>query len=495
MMPSPPRDTPTTTGSPPSWEPDGKPPKVGYVLKMFPRFSETFILNEILELEHRRLPVCIFSMKAPNERVRQPGVARVRGHVWTIPPWRGSALGTHVTCHLRCLCRAPRRYLRTLLFAWQRGSRAAWSKFGAAPFIVERARAAGVEHFHAHFASGPARQAKFASMLSGIPFSITAHAKDLFWAGHQHGKNNKLKKRVRQAAFVVTISEYNRRFIHSLNFKIPRRRVITIYNGLDLDRWPFLRPDGQHVDAPVGAPPLILAVGRLVPKKGFAVLIEACRLLSAQGLKFRCVIAGDGPEEPDLRQCIAAAQLGDLIELPGSVPQHRLIEELYRQATVLVQPSVVAADGDQDGIPTVILEALAIGLPVIATRISGIEEAVIDGQTGLLIPPDNAHALSNALDRIITQRDLAARLAVGGRRLAEKRFSLKQNLKVLVHLIDHSARGTKLWSLAKMREKVGLDPLLAEEAAAAEATGADLASGPAPDVRETRSATSNGLDR
>jgi glycosyltransferase involved in cell wall biosynthesis len=453
-------DTPLATlGSPPSWVPDGIPPRIGYVLKMFPRFSETFILNEILELERRGIPVCVFSMKAPNEPVRQPGVARVRGQIWTIPPWRGSAVGTHLGCHLRCLLGSPGRYLRTFLFAAKRGSSAAWSKFSVAPFIAVRARVAGVEHLHAHFASGPARQAKFASMLSSIPFSFTAHAKDLFWAGHQHGKNNKLKKRVRQAAYVVAISEYNRRFVHSLGFKVPRRRVVTVYNGLDLDRWPFLRPDGQPLGNSDGAPPLILAVGRLVPKKGFDVLIEACRLLAAQGQAFRCVIAGEGPEGPRLRQRIADAQLEAWVELPGSVPQDRLIEGLYRQATVLVQPSVVAADGDQDGIPTVILEALAIGLPVIATPVSGIGEAVVDGETGLLVPPNDDRALHAAIDRILTRRDLRARLASGGRQLAERRFSLRQNVKVLIHLLDHSARGTRLWSRTKLREKVGLDHL------------------------------------
>ncbi len=450
------------------------PLAVGYVLKMFPRFSETFILNEILELERRGVRVVVFSMKVPNETVRQPGVAAVRGTVHVIPPLRGRGWATHADCHLACFLRSPRRYLATLLFMLQRGSRAARQKFAVAPYIARTARRAGIEHFHAHFASGPARQAKFASLLSGIPFSFTAHAKDLFWSGHSHGNNNKLKKRVRLAAFVVTISEYNRRFIERLGFKVPRRRVVTVYNGLDLQHWDFRRPDGLPVPTAASEPPLLLAVGRLVEKKGFDVVIEACGLMQRRGVVAQCLIAGDGERRRHLEGLIRLHGLRGRITLAGSIPQDRLIEDLYARAAWLVVPSVVCADGDQDGIPTVILEAMAVGLPVITTPVSGIGEAVLHERTGLLVPPGDAPALADALARGLMDRALPGPLARNARRLVERRFNLRNNSKVLIHLMTVSARGGARWSETKLRERCGLD---LEHPAAAEELGHEAATG------------------
>jgi glycosyltransferase involved in cell wall biosynthesis len=440
---------------------------VAYILKMFPRFSETFILNEILELERRGVKVVVFSMKQPDERMRQPSVGQVKARVYIVPPLRGHLARSHVVAHLGCLVRRPIRYLRTLWFVLGRRTDAAWSKFLCAPFIVRTSRAEGVEHLHAHFASGPARQAKLTSLLSGIPFSFTAHAKDLFWNGHQHGKNNKLKKRVRLASFVVTISDFNRDFILRQGFKVPRRRLATIYNGLDLGEWPFMRPDGRprpsrsdrRLAAPADDGPFLLAVGRLVPKKGFDVLIAACRVLRERGVEARCVIAGEGPERARLEGLIDQHDLCGRVALVGPVPQDGLIAELYPRATALIQPSIVGSDGDQDGIPTVILEALAIGLPVVASSVSGIGEAVIDGETGLLVPPDDADALAAAIIRLLRSPDLAHRIAAGGRRFAEMRFDIKNNVKLLVHLMITSARGGPRWSDRKLRERVGLASL------------------------------------
>jgi len=433
------------------------PLTVAYVLKMFPRFSETFIANEILALERRGVRTVIFSMKRPNEALQQSQVARIRGQQFVIPALDLKHSVLHTGLHLLAFIRAPLRYLRTLVFVAQRRSRAAWQKFLVAPFIVQRARQAGVEHLHAHFASGPARQAKLAGMLSGLPFSFTAHAKDLYWNGHRHGKNNKLKKRLRLAAHVVTISEYNRHFIEHLPFKVPRRRIVTVYNGLPLRDWPWLRTDGRPASRHSGPAPLLLAVGRLVEKKGFAVLIDACSRLRAAGIDFHCLIAGEGPERARLEQRIRERDLDQVVSLPGSIPQDRLRKEFYPRATLLLQPSIVGADGDQDGIPTVILEALACGLPVVATPVSGIGEAVIDRVTGLLVPPKDAAGLAHAAMRVMRDDALAAEIARAGRRLAERRFDLDQNVKILAHLYAAAARGIPRWSLAKLRTRAGLD--------------------------------------
>jgi len=436
---------------------------VGYILKMFPRFSETFILNEILELERRGLRVVVFSMKVPNESLRQPRVAELQAKTHLIPEMGGFLGWRRCRDHLSLLLQSPGTYLKALHFVLGRGTSAAWKKFWVAPTIVTVARREGVEHFHAHFASGPARHAKLASLVSGIPFSFTAHAKDLYWKGHNHGSNNKLKKRLRLASFVVTISEYNRRFVHSLNFKVPHRRVVTLYNALNLKVWPHRRPSGLPTLGGPGTRPLILAVGRLVSKKGFDVLIKACGELKKKGEPFRCVIAGDGPERARLESAVSTLDLQDCVELPGSIPQNHLAERYYLQASVLVQPSVVDEDGDQDGIPTVILEALAMGLPVVATDVSGIAEAVIPGETGLLVQPGDAPALADAIRDLLSDRALVGALSRRGRELAEHRFDLQQNVKVLIHLMRVAARGDVRWSEMKLRERAGVLPLPAED--------------------------------
>jgi len=436
-----------------------KPLVVGYILKMFPRFSETFILNEILELERQGVKVLIFSMKQPDEPTTQPDVQKVQARITVIPPLKGKALWEHIISHGTCLFRSPRRYFQTLRFARLRRAKTAWNKFLLTPFIVRKARAARVEHLHAHFASGPTRQAKFSSMMSGIPYSFTAHAKDLFWEGHQHGRNNKLKKRVRMSSFVITISEYNRRFILKQNFKVPNNRLVTIYNGLDLTKWPLLRPDGQPTAKQENTLPLILAVGRFVPKKGFYDLVKACSILMDHDIPFRCVIVGEGPEKGKIKDLIQSYGLKEHVHLPGPVPQDRLLQDFYPQASVLVQPSVVSPDGDRDGIPTVILEALAIGLPVIATEISGIGEAVIDGDTGIIIPPGETEALARSIENLLADPALAKRLAEGGRRMIEKRFNLERNVNLVIHLMKFSARGGERMTATKLRRKVGLKPL------------------------------------
>jgi len=417
--------------------PTARPLTVGYVVKVFPRFSETFILNEILELERIGTRVVVFSMKQPTESIRQPGVDRVRARVVVLSE-RGTSAIDLAWSHLWCALRSPARYLRTLAYVRARGTESARIKFLHAAILARIATRHGVEHLHAHFASGPARQAKFASMLSGIPFSFTAHAKDLYWSGHRHHQGNKLKHRIRRASVVVAISEHNRHFMESMGFHVPRGRIVTIYNGLDLSTWPLRRPGGRPALA--SETPLVLAVGRLVEKKGFDVLVEAISILAARGIPLRCWIAGEGPERERLGGLVLERNLESRVEFLGATPQDRLAADLYRRAHVLAQPSIVASDGDQDGIPTVILEAMSVGLPVVATPVSGIPEAVVDGETGLLAPAGNAVALADALSLVLADDALAARLALGARRLIEERFSLRENAQHFVRLLRRPAK-------------------------------------------------------
>jgi glycosyltransferase involved in cell wall biosynthesis len=204
-------------------------------------------------------------------------------------------------------------------------------------------------------------------------------------------------------------------------------RIHRIYNGLDLA--PFVRADFSSI------PPLIVAVGRLIAKKGFADLIRACRLLMERGKSFRCEIIGEGPLEAELREQIAQLDLQDCVELLGAKPQHE-IRECLATASAFVLPSVVDPDGGMDNLPTVIMEAMAAGLPIISTATGGIPEMVIQNETGFLVPPGDVAALAGAIERLFDDIGLAQRLGECGFQRAKELFSIDKNVRSLLALID-----------------------------------------------------------
>lgn len=410
--------------------------RIGYVLKMFPRFSETFIANEILELERLGSDVHVFSMKRPTGP-QQEAIERVRACRTVLPsPVRFLAPAV-LQANLRAFGRHPRGYLHALRFAVSRWDRRALVKLVQAGVVADACARERIGHLHAHFASGPARVAKMASMIAGVPFSFTAHAKDLYWEGHRHGTSNKLKKRVQSARFVVTVSDENKRFIEGQGFKVKEGRVRTIHIGLPLEDFPFRLPS----DRPRSPRPVVLAVGRLIEKKGFHILVEAVARLRDRGVLLRCLIAGEGPERSRLEAQIARLRLSGYVKLLGPLPLDRLRRCYYARARVLAQPCVVAADGDRDGIPTVLLEAMALGVPVISTRVSGIPEAIEDGVTGYLTEPGDAGALADRIALILADVALADRLARAGRLRVEEEFDLRKNTGALRKLFLRSVAG------------------------------------------------------
>lgn len=410
--------------------------RVGYVLKMFPRFSETFVVNEVLELERQGADIRTFSMKRPTGP-RQDLVARVRARNTILPQARFLPSPRTVMAHLRCLARSPKRYFEALGFAVGRRDERALSKFIQAGVLADCCAREKIDHLHAHFASGPARTAKLASMISGLHFSFTAHAKDLYWQGHRHNESHKLKKRVKLARFVVVVNQENQRYIESLGFRVKEGRIRPIYIGLQLEDFPFRKPS----ERPRSPRPLVLGVGRLIEKKGFHVLIEALALLKQRGVPFRCALAGEGPEQAALQQLIDGRGLHGAVRLLGSVPLTRLREKYYSRARVLAQPCVIASDGDRDGIPTVLLEAMAMGVPVISTRVSGIPEAIEDNVDGFLTEAGEVEVLADRIQSLLADVSLADRIALGGRTRVERQFNQEVNAGILRKLFQRSKRG------------------------------------------------------
>ena len=244
-----------------------------------------------------------------------------------------------------------------------------------------------------------------------------------------------MRQKIREARFVATVSDYNRRHLSALVGDGIAARIVRIYNGIDLQRF--------HFDSSTRELDLVFAAGRLVEKKGFRHLIEACRLLRDRGQKFRCRIMGDGPEQAALLAQIQACGLEDRVTLVAAQTQEQLMNEL-RRATVFVLPCVVGADGDQDALPTVLLEAQAVGLPTISTDLSGIPEIVEHEKTGLLIPPGDPSRLAAALEELLGNASLRDRLARAGRLKAEHRFDVRKNVPMLRRLFEQSAAGAEI---------------------------------------------------
>ncbi len=411
---------------------------VGYVLKMYPRFSETFIVNEILELERRGVDVRIYSLRKPDDGRFHANLAQVRAPVIYLPESLLPEAGDVLAAQRACLKANPRVYLRVLGYALASRNEYALKRFCQAAVLTEHLRANPVSHLHAHFASSATRVAMFVHLLAGVPYSFTAHAKDIFQAGVNA---DLLRDKMRAARFVVTVSEFNRRYLAQLagapgrtglggllpagSLVLPAQRVRRVYNGVDLDVF-----NGDAASAGDADTPLILSIGRLVEKKGLGVLLQACALLRERGVRFRVELIGKGPLETALRAQIAALDLQDHVRLAGPQPQNAVVEA-YRRADVFALPCVVAADGNRDGLPTVLLEAMAMSVPVVSTALTGIPEIVDEGQNGLLVPPNDPVALADALGRLLSDPALRAQLGAAARRKVLREFDLRANVAVL----------------------------------------------------------------
>lgn len=285
-----------------------------------------------------------------------------------------------------------------------------------------------VEHLHAHFAHVPAAVAMYAAKMAGISYSFTAHANDIF------ERPVALTQKVSRAAFVACISEYNVR--HLMTQGCDPARLHVIHCGIDIARFEYRKPWMP------GSQPHVVSVGRFVEKKGFGDLVEALRQLRDRGQSFRCTIAGDGPLLETIRDQIKEAHLDNQMLLPGPLPQEE-VQALLREADVLALPCVVAESGDRDGIPVVLMEAMALGVPVVSTTVSGIPELITSGQNGLLGTPNAPETLANALEKVLGDTDLARSMARAARATIETEFNVDENAAKLYKQFSKAIHGTR----------------------------------------------------
>ncbi len=385
-----------------------EPARVGYVLKVYPRYSETFVVTEILAHEAAGLPIEIFSLRSPNDTHFQNAIARVRAPVTYIP--------------------AEARRMGDLWEALEAASREMpdlWSKLeiarGEEPrdiyqavLLAQEARRRGIRHLHAHFASVATTVTRLAARFADLPYTFTAHAKDIF---HESVRHADLRRKLTDANAVVTVSDYNVQHLRK-TFGAAAASVQRIYNGLELEQFSY-EPSSRRA-------PRLIAVGRLIEKKGFADLIKACALLRERYRDFRCEIIGAGPLEAELRARIEQFEAAGIVELLGPRPQSEVIRHV-RSAAVFVAPCVDGSDGNRDGLPTVLLEAMALGTPCISTDVTGIPEVIRHRETGLLVAQRDPSALAAAIHELLTDRELAARLATRARQLIATEFDIHRN--------------------------------------------------------------------
>ena len=400
---------------------------VAYVLKRYPRLTETFILNEIRAMERLGEELRIFSLLPPEPPPHHPTVAQIRAPVHAPPErWLAKAR-TAARAHAALLASSPLRYAAAVGVALSRtfSSRrpvSLWRQFARAGVVADTCRREGVRHIHAHFANAPTTVAHFAHRMSGIPFSFTAHAKDIYLA-----RPGFLRKQLMAARFVATCTDYNAQYLRRIAPRLDPRRVRLVYHGIDLQTFAASAPQSQPV---VGRRARILAVGRLVPKKGHEDLIAACAALRDWGVEFDCEIVGSGPLRDALAAEVRRHDLADRVVLSGAMTHRELIDR-YRGAELFVLAPRIADDGDRDGIPNVIAEAMAVGVPVVATDVSGIPELVRHEQTGLLAPSRDPTALAAAMLRLLQDRVLARELARRARALLARQFDLWETTREL----------------------------------------------------------------
>jgi glycosyltransferase involved in cell wall biosynthesis len=412
-----------------------EPLRVGYVLKRYPRYSETFVVNEILAHEAAGLAIEIFALRPPAETHFQNIISQVRAPVHYIrKPIQG-----RVSESLNSLAPTAASYFWAELQEASKVIPGFWAKLAVAQgeqastvyqaaWLAREVRLKGITHLHAHFGTVATSVARLASHFAGIPYTFTAHAKDIF---HESVEAEDMKRKLSDAATVITVSDYNLEYLQQ-TYGAAAVRVQRIYNGLDLTQLAY--------KSPLHRPPQIISVGRLIEKKGVPILIDACAILANRGCQFNCQIIGAGALEAELREQIQQLGLQSIVEIIGPRPQNEVFEQVQK-AAVFAAPYVIGKDGNRDGLPTVLLESMALGTPCVSTDVTGIPEVVRDQETGLMVPQHDPKALADALERLLTDPTLRVQLATQARQLIESEFDIHRNtasLRTLFHTTNRA---------------------------------------------------------
>ena len=398
----------------------GKTPVLTYIIGTYPGLTTTFIDREITALRKMGVTLRILSIRKPWTQLSAQQEILREGVTYLLPV-KWLAL---FRSHLYFALRRSGRYFATLGYLLSRPHPSLKARamtllhFGEGVYAAYLLRQQGGEHLHAHFIDRAATVALVIGRLLGIPYSVTAHASDIYVSPLL------LREKLAGAKFVATCTGYNRNYLAQFGRDLFNHKLMCIYHGLETGIY-------QRSQPAKGGRPVILSVGQLKERKGFRYLVEACRALRDRGMDFECRIIGEGPLRQALEVQIQQLGLVEQVKLYGPLPHEAVIEQ-YEQATVFALPAILSADGDRDGIPNVILEALAMELPVVSTCHSGVPEVVEDGRNGLLVPPEDVGALAGALEHLIRNSEIRRRLGKEGRQIVAERFDPERNIRRLL---------------------------------------------------------------
>lgn len=394
--------------------------QVAYIIGTYPLLTTTFIDREIRLLRQQGVTIDVYSIRRSSRKL-SPEQKAAQEEVTYLLPVSPLLL---LLAHLYFVLQRPAVYWRTLFYLLTRPHPTLKARlktflhFGEGVYAAYLLRERPYDQIHAHFVDRATTVALIASRLLNIPYSATAHANDIFVDPIL------LPEKIAEARFVATCTNYNKTHLETLLNGEKGGKLRCIYHGLDTSRYaPPARSIGDY--------PLILAVGQLKEKKGFPYLLEACRLLQDWGYDFHCAIVGEGPARGQLEEQIRRLGLEGTVSLSGALAHADVIQK-YRLATIFVLPCILSADGDRDGIPNVILEAMAMELPVVSTRHSGIPEVVEDGCNGLLVPPAEAKPLAEALAQLLDDPDSRLKYGMKGRETIIEAFTVESNVNKLL---------------------------------------------------------------
>jgi glycosyltransferase involved in cell wall biosynthesis len=404
---------------------NGSRPTLAYILKGYPRISETFISNEILLLEQLGFTMRLFPMRKGREDFCHESVKQIKARVDYLPTELLLELPRLIGPNILCAVKQPKRYRQALATAVRRyrrtGRQATFKHLFQAGYLTGKflSKDPSICHLHGHFAHSPTSVTMFSSLLSGLSFSFTAHAKDIYTSNP-----DQLREKLDLAVFVATCTRQNKLYLEELESG-DGAEIHCIYHGIDVN---LFKSDTTRIAT---SPPFkLLTVARIIEKKGLPTVYRALKKVADNGIDFEHTLIGDGDDRDSVLRLLKELGLNLQCRWLGTKPHEEVLEH-FSQSDLFIMGSKIAADGDRDGIPNVLVESLAMGVPAVATKVSSIPEIIIDTKTGLTVEQEDSEALSKAIIRLLTDRPLRQKVIEQGRSFVEEHFD---NSRLIVDL-------------------------------------------------------------
>lgn len=391
-------------------------PTLGYILKGYPRISETFISNEILLLEKLGFTMRLFPMRKPRESFCHSSVKEIKAEVDYLPTELLLEFPRLMLPNFFLAAKRPQQYLATLRVAAKGATKG--STLATLKHLLQAGYLANnhiltdtsIVQLHGHFAHSPTSVTMFCSLLSGIPFSFTAHAKDIYTSGRE-----KIRRKIERARFVVTCTQHNKEYLQKIagDCSTP---IYCIYHGIDLKLF-----KNSVTERKPQEPYRILTVARITAKKGLPTLYRALARLQQKGIPFIHTLIGDGDDRNKILDLISSLNMNDNCRWLGTQTHDEVLKH-FKESDLFALGCEIAENGDRDGIPNVLVESLAMGVPAISTTVSAIPEILLNGQTGITVPPSDPEKMETAMNDILTNQKLRNQLISNGKEYVKGNF-------------------------------------------------------------------------